>query len=72
MFQLIDVMLTANIFIIPKFILIYMYMHFKDISLYFQLVDLHVYLVPPEIWREKFNNALNQNINDTVSLGFIR
>ena len=39
---------------------------------FFQLVDLHVYLVPPEIWREKFNNALNQNINDTVSLGFIR
>ncbi|KAK3592157.1 hypothetical protein CHS0354_019448 [Potamilus streckersoni] len=37
-----------------------------------QLVDLHVYIVPPDIWREKFNNALNQNINDTVSVGLIR
>ncbi|XP_052774899.1 spermatogenesis-associated protein 1-like isoform X5 [Mya arenaria] len=37
-----------------------------------QMADLHVYLVPPDIWRDKFNNALNQNINETVSIGFIR
>ncbi|XP_045157946.1 spermatogenesis-associated protein 1-like isoform X11 [Mercenaria mercenaria] len=37
-----------------------------------QMSDLHVYLVPPEIWREKYHNALNQNINETVSIGFIR
>lgn len=37
-----------------------------------QMVDLHIYLVPPDIWREKYHNALNQNINETVSLGFIR
>ncbi|XP_060568786.1 uncharacterized protein LOC132727355 isoform X2 [Ruditapes philippinarum] len=37
-----------------------------------QMSDLHIYLVPPEIWREKYHNALNQNINETVSIGFIR
>ncbi|XP_052273459.1 uncharacterized protein LOC127873620 isoform X3 [Dreissena polymorpha] len=37
-----------------------------------QMADLHVYLVPPDIWRDKFNNALNQYINDTISIGFIR
>ncbi|KAL4236525.1 spermatogenesis-associated C-terminus [Mactra antiquata] len=36
------------------------------------MADLHVYVVPPDIWREKYHNALNQNINDTISLGFIR
>ncbi|XP_060072344.1 zinc finger CCCH domain-containing protein 13-like [Ylistrum balloti] len=36
------------------------------------LVDLHVYLVPQSIWRERYNNFLNQNVTETVSAGIIR
>lgn len=36
------------------------------------LVDLHVYLVPQNIWRERYNNFLNQNVTETVSAGIIR
>lgn len=63
-------MLIGNSYAI--FIFLYYSCILKFFSFYFQMVDLHVYLVPPDIWREKFNNALNQNINDTVSIGFIR
>lgn len=38
----------------------------------FQLIDLHVYIVPPEIWRERYNNLLNQNVTETISAGIIR
>ena len=38
----------------------------------FQLVDLHVYIVPPDIWREQYNNLLNQNVTETISAGIIR
>ncbi|XP_078316591.1 spermatogenesis-associated protein 1-like isoform X12 [Crassostrea virginica] len=37
-----------------------------------ELVDLHVYIVPPEIWRERYNNFLNQNVTETISAGIIR
>ena len=37
-----------------------------------QLVDLHIYMVPPDLWRDHLNSAINQIINDTVSAGFIR
>ncbi|XP_061182050.1 trichohyalin-like isoform X9 [Saccostrea echinata] len=37
-----------------------------------ELVDLHVYVVPPEIWRERYNNFLNQNVTETISAGIIR
>lgn len=37
-----------------------------------ELVDLHVYLVPQNIWRERYNNFLNQNVTETVSAGIIR
>ncbi|KAK3091842.1 hypothetical protein FSP39_023087 [Pinctada imbricata] len=37
-----------------------------------ELVDLHVYIVPPDIWREQYNNLLNQNVTETVSAGIIR
>ncbi|CAH1775651.1 unnamed protein product [Owenia fusiformis] len=37
-----------------------------------QLVDLHVYLVPPELWRDNLNSAINQIVSETVSMGFIR
>ncbi|ESO89605.1 hypothetical protein LOTGIDRAFT_164904 [Lottia gigantea] len=36
------------------------------------LVDLHVYIVPPDIWRDRFNNLLNQSVSETVSIGIIR
>ncbi|XP_041357853.1 zinc finger CCCH domain-containing protein 13-like [Gigantopelta aegis] len=37
-----------------------------------KLSDLHVYVVPVDIWRERFNNLLNQSVTETVSLGIIR
>ncbi|XP_033736929.1 zinc finger CCCH domain-containing protein 13-like isoform X2 [Pecten maximus] len=37
-----------------------------------ELVDLHVYLVPHNLWRERYNNFLNQNVTETVSAGIIR
>lgn len=37
-----------------------------------QLVDLHVYIVPTDMWRSHLNSAVNQIINDTISAGFIR
>lgn len=37
-----------------------------------ELIDLHVYIVPPEIWRERYNNLLNQNVTETISAGIIR
>jgi hypothetical protein len=40
--------------------------------LLFQLADLHVYIVPPELWRERYNNLLNQNVTETISAGIIR
>ncbi|ESO07047.1 hypothetical protein HELRODRAFT_98917, partial [Helobdella robusta] len=36
------------------------------------LVNLHVYIVPNDLWREHLQSALNQSINDTVSVGFVR
>ncbi|KAK6179049.1 hypothetical protein SNE40_011496 [Patella caerulea] len=36
------------------------------------LVDLHVYIVPPDIWRDRFNNLLNQAVSETISIGIIR
>jgi len=39
---------------------------------YVQLVDLHIYIIPPELWREHLHNAVNQVIPDTISAGFIR
>ncbi|XP_021359597.1 spermatogenesis-associated protein 1-like isoform X3 [Mizuhopecten yessoensis] len=36
------------------------------------LVDLHVYLVPHNLWRERYNNFLNANVTETVSAGIIR
>ncbi|XP_021359596.1 serine/arginine repetitive matrix protein 1-like isoform X2 [Mizuhopecten yessoensis] len=37
-----------------------------------ELVDLHVYLVPHNLWRERYNNFLNANVTETVSAGIIR
>ncbi|XP_064604920.1 spermatogenesis-associated protein 1-like isoform X3 [Liolophura sinensis] len=37
-----------------------------------QLVDLHIYVVPPDIWRRKHNDVLNTDVNETISAGFIR
>ncbi|ELT88990.1 hypothetical protein CAPTEDRAFT_87156, partial [Capitella teleta] len=37
-----------------------------------QLVDLHIYVVPPELWSEHRNSAFREVINDTISAGFIR
>ncbi|KAJ8306350.1 hypothetical protein KUTeg_016895 [Tegillarca granosa] len=37
-----------------------------------ELVDLHVYVVPPDIWRSKYNNLLNQHVTETISAGIIR
>lgn len=31
-----------------------------------------MYIVPPEIWRERYNNFLNQNVTETISAGIIR
>lgn len=44
----------------------------RTVFFLFQLVDLHVYIVPPEIWRERYNNFLNQNVTETISAGIIR
>ncbi|XP_046566989.1 spermatogenesis-associated protein 1-like isoform X5 [Haliotis rubra] len=37
-----------------------------------QLVDLHVYVVPADIWRDRYNNLLNQSVTETISAGIIR
>ncbi|XP_013390048.1 filaggrin isoform X1 [Lingula anatina] len=37
-----------------------------------QLVDLHVYVMPPDLWRENKNNAVNEVISEMSSAGFIR
>ncbi|CAG5129611.1 unnamed protein product, partial [Candidula unifasciata] len=37
-----------------------------------KLCDLHVYKVPPELWRDNLNNVLNNAITETVSVGIIR
>ncbi|KAH9523704.1 hypothetical protein Btru_040693 [Bulinus truncatus] len=37
-----------------------------------KLCDLHVYKVPTELWRENFNNILNNVVTETVSVGIIR
>ncbi|XP_038049653.1 golgin subfamily A member 6-like protein 22 isoform X1 [Patiria miniata] len=37
-----------------------------------QLVDLHVYLVPQEVWNEKYRSAYNDVIHQTISAGFLR
>ncbi|XP_033636164.1 inner centromere protein-like isoform X2 [Asterias rubens] len=36
------------------------------------LVDLHVYLVPTEVWNEKYHSAYNDVISQTISAGFVR
>ena len=36
------------------------------------MVDVHIYIVPPELWRSHQQSAVNQIINETVSAGFIR
>ncbi|GFR95037.1 spermatogenesis-associated protein 1 [Elysia marginata] len=36
------------------------------------LCDLHVYKVPPDLWRENFNNILNNVVTETISIGIIR
>ncbi|CAG5115824.1 unnamed protein product, partial [Candidula unifasciata] len=36
------------------------------------LCDLHVYKVPPDLWRGPFNNILNDAVVETVSVGIIR
>ncbi|XP_071119189.1 protein starmaker-like isoform X26 [Haliotis cracherodii] len=38
----------------------------------YKLVDLHVYVVPADIWRDRFNNLLNQSVTETISIGIIR
>jgi hypothetical protein len=40
--------------------------------LLFQLVDLHIYVVPPDLWRDHLNSAVREVINDTISAGFVR
>ncbi|XP_071838840.1 spermatogenesis-associated protein 1-like isoform X7 [Apostichopus japonicus] len=37
-----------------------------------QLVDLHVYQVPEEVWNLKYRSAYNEVINETISIGFVR
>lgn len=37
-----------------------------------QLEDFHIYVVPSNIWREKYNNMQNQDVTESISLGFIR
>ena len=45
----------------------------QGVGLYvLQGVDLHVYVVPAELWQEHLQSALNQVISDTISAGFIR
>ncbi|GAB1607162.1 putative uncharacterized protein DDB_G0271606 [Argonauta hians] len=36
------------------------------------MVDLHVYLAPHQIWRPQYNNIDNDDITQSLSLGFIR
>ncbi len=38
----------------------------------FQMVDLHVFVVPPTLWRDHLKSAENGVIPDTISAGFIR
>jgi len=37
-----------------------------------QRVDLHIYIIPPELWQEHLHSAVNQVIGETISAGFIR
>ncbi|RUS80205.1 hypothetical protein EGW08_012030 [Elysia chlorotica] len=37
-----------------------------------KLCDLHVYKVPADLWRENFNNILNNVVTETISIGIIR
>ena len=37
-----------------------------------QRVDLHIYIVPPELWQDHLHSAVNQVIPETISAGFIR
>ncbi|XP_071953566.1 uncharacterized protein [Antedon mediterranea] len=37
-----------------------------------QLVDLHVYVVPPSAWNEQYRSVFNQAVNETISAGFVR
>ncbi|XP_036371224.1 spermatogenesis-associated protein 1-like [Octopus sinensis] len=36
------------------------------------MIDLHIYLVPSEMWRDKYNNMDNEDVSESISLGFIR
>jgi len=38
----------------------------------FQLVDLHISIVPMEHWVERLNYASHKIIGDTFSVGFVR
>ncbi|XP_052833280.1 probable WRKY transcription factor protein 1 isoform X2 [Octopus bimaculoides] len=38
----------------------------------YQMIDLHIYLVPSEMWRDKYNNMDNEDVSESISLGFIR
>ncbi|XP_067936296.1 spermatogenesis-associated protein 1-like [Watersipora subatra] len=37
-----------------------------------QVRDLHVYVIPPELWRQHLRSAANEVITDSISLGFLR
>ncbi|CAI9742961.1 Hypothetical predicted protein [Octopus vulgaris] len=37
-----------------------------------EMIDLHIYLVPSEMWRDKYNNMDNEDVSESISLGFIR
>lgn len=37
-----------------------------------QLVDLHVYYLPPEIWNSTYKSVYNDVINEAISIGFVR
>ena len=45
-----------------------------DLTLCFrsQLVDIHIYLVSPEQWRDHSRSAVSQVIGEAASSGFIR
>ena len=47
-------------------------MHTRVDFVYFQLVDLAVYLVPQDLWREHLQSAANTIVDQSISAGFIR
>lgn len=43
-----------------------------DLCFFFQLVDLHVLVIPRSVWNDRQNFGSHEALDQAISLGFVR